>query len=46
MFDNITDVLNIAVYAIGCGFGYTMLFGLISWGVWVVVDLFRSVSHG
>lgn len=46
MYAEFSDVMDIVVYIIGSGFGYAMLFGLISWGVWVVVDLFRSSSRG
>lgn len=46
MYTNFSDVMDIAVYAITAGFGYTMLFGLISWGIWICVDVFRASSRG
>lgn len=46
MYTEFSDVMDIVVYTIGRGFGYAMLFGLISWGVWVCVDLFRAASRG
>lgn len=46
MFADFQSAFNILVIAIPFGFAITLIPSFISWGVWLVVELFKSTSRG
>ncbi|MEG1709720.1 MAG: hypothetical protein RR285_13545 [Acinetobacter sp.] len=46
MYNNFSAVLDVIVFAITQGFIVFFFVGFISWAIWGVVSLFRSMVRG
>lgn len=46
MFANMAEVFELLVFVIAHGFALALFIGFISWAVWGVVSLFKSMSRG